>query len=601
MTIAKPMMIGGIYEFIEKNKEIKWEYLINFRRLYVKKVTKQSYLICNPHVFFYNHVKFYPLFFSFMRKILVASVLLILLTSCGAKKESSDFSGLYKNYVVAWISEIDSFAESVGYRRHESIEWTIKAGLEIPVLMSWSFASDYSVKINNTDTNLLLENVKSSFESPMSNWSLTAKKFWLTSIAGDIYLLMEDFMDEGLFPAEARAVFAKYNNKWLSYTQEDMDNSLTEQTPEEIMISTVAKNVAKMWIKDVERYFTSYPIWKSTADLGMSGSIHQFAIDMDRDSVMKLVKSVMLDLSGSGMDADMEKEIRDNLDTLTFSGVLAFDQSNARIMNMNMNISQSWVMIATARASSSDTHTELHWTSAQDDTEISLVLNQENGKNDMNLALKQWGIEVGSLVASILRQNDAFRELSIEATSQGVSLALKHAIKEDGNFEWKLALPVGAINWTGKMTMKKLESLSLKGSIPTGSVDMNLTSVWNMLRGPFVIKSGSEEVLRANIGLRLEEEIFAFDLSLVNPDGWDVSLKTNLEFTHKSNEFKGTILPPSGVEPLKNLIQELEAIAPQEQAIPLGSEMNELEMTPSEDSPLEMELPVEASTESVQQ
>jgi hypothetical protein len=73
----------------------------------------------------------------------------------------------------------------------------------------------------------------------------------------------------------------------------------------------------------------------------MSGSIHQFAIDMDRDSVMKLVKSVMLDLSGSGMDADMEKEIRDNLDTLTFSGVLAFDQSNARIMNMNMNISQS--------------------------------------------------------------------------------------------------------------------------------------------------------------------------------------------------------------------------------------------------------------------
>jgi hypothetical protein len=57
---------------------------------------------------------------------------------------------------------------------------------------------------------------------------------------------MEDFMDEGLFPAEARAVFAKYNNKWLSYTQEDMDNSLTEQTPEEIMISTVAKNVAKM-------------------------------------------------------------------------------------------------------------------------------------------------------------------------------------------------------------------------------------------------------------------------------------------------------------------------------------------------------------------
>ncbi|MBP9779827.1 hypothetical protein KBD33_04380 [Candidatus Gracilibacteria bacterium] len=536
-----------------------------------------------------------------MRKILVASALILLLTSCGTKKESSDFSGLYKNYVVAGISDIDSFAESVGYRRHESIEGAIKAGLEIPVLMSGSFASDYSVKINNTDTNLILENVKSSFESPMSNGSITAKKIGLTSITGDIYLLMEDFMDEGLFPAEARAIFAKYNNKWLSYTQEDMDDSLIEQTPEEIMISTVAKNIAKMGIKDVERYFTSYPIWKSTADLGMSGSIHQFAIDMDRDSVMKLVKSVMLDLSGSGMDADMEKEIRDNLDALTFSGILAFDQSNARVMNMNMNISQSGVMIATARASSNDTHTELHWTSTQDDTEISLVMNQDNGKNDMSLALKQGGIEVGSLVASILRQNDVFRELAIEATSQGVSLALKHAIKEDGNFEGKLSLPVGAINWTGRMNMKKLESLSLKGSMPTGSVDMSLTSVGNMLRGPLVIKSGSEEVLRANIGLRLEEEIFAFDLSLVNPDGGDVSLKTNLEFTHKSNEFKGTILPPSGVEPLKNLIQELEAIVPQEQAIPLGSEMEGLEISSSESSPLELGIPVEALTESTQQ
>ena len=51
----------------------------------------------------------------------------------------------------------------------------------------------------------------------------------------------------------------------------------------------------------------------------MSGSLHAFAVDLDRDAVMNLIKKVTLDLSGSGMSEESVTELRKSLDELTFS------------------------------------------------------------------------------------------------------------------------------------------------------------------------------------------------------------------------------------------------------------------------------------------
>ena len=64
-----------------------------------------------------------------------------------------------------------------------------------------------------------------------------------------------------------------------------------------------------MGLKDIEGYLTDYPIWKSTADLGMSGSLHRFAVTLDQDAVEKLIKKAMLDITGSGMTESMEKNM----------------------------------------------------------------------------------------------------------------------------------------------------------------------------------------------------------------------------------------------------------------------------------------------------
>jgi len=46
--------------------------------------------------------------------------------------------------------------------------------------------------------------------------------------------------------------------------------------------------------------------------------------------------------------------------------------------------------------------------------------------------------------------------------AQGVAVNLSHTQKEDGNFEGKLQLPVGAMSWNGQIKNKKMTALSLK-------------------------------------------------------------------------------------------------------------------------------------------
>ncbi len=499
-----------------------------------------------------------------MRKLIIFTLFFSLLASCSTSKQNADFSTLYNNYVKTSIKNIEKSGESLGYKRHESIVGMVTAGLQIPVLISGSFMSQYDMKINNTDMSVLLENMKLNFESPINSGSISAKKLGITSITWDLYLLMDEFTDVWLFPAEARSIFSKYNNKWLSYTQKDMDATLSGASSEDIMISKVAKNISKMGLKDVESYLTSYPMWKSTADLGMSGSLHAFAVDLDRASIVALMKKATLDISGSGMTQEAEADLKESLDILTFSGVLSFDPKNSDIMDLKLDIYQSGVLLGNITLYTSPLRTEIVFNSLQDKTNIVFTLTKNDKRSDVKLLLTQAGVEMGQMVGYIIREDDSLSEVSLDATAQWITVWLKHTMKKDGNFEWRLTLPVGALTWNGKFSGKKLDALSVKWSMPMGSIDMNLVPEGEVLRGPLVIKSWSDEILRANIGLRVAEGISGLDIAVLNPEWGEPTLKTFVEFTHKVSKFTEAILPPSPTEPLQNLIDELEKLTPPE-------------------------------------
>jgi hypothetical protein len=499
-----------------------------------------------------------------MRKLIIVTLLFTFLASCTLSKKETNFTALYNSFVKTSIQNIEKSTESLGYKRHESLEGIISAGLQIPILMSGSFKSNYDVKINNTDMSVLLENLKLNFESPINSGSVSAKRLGITSITGDLYLLMDEFIDVGLFPSEARAIFTKYNNKWLSYTQKDMDATLSGASAEDIMVSTVAKNISKMGMKDLESYLTSYPIWKSTGDLGMSGSLQRFSIDLDRESIIALVKKVTLDISGSGMTGEAEADLKNSLDVLSFSGVLAFDPKKSDIMDMTLDISQSGVLLGNIALSTSPVRTEMKFSSIQDKTNIIFTLTKSDDRSDVNLLLMQDDVEIGRLVGYVIREKWSLSEISLDATAQWITLGMKHTVKKDGNFEWRMTLPVGALSWNGKISGKKLDSLAIKWSMPMGSIDMNLIPDGDILRGPLVIKSGSDEMLRANIGLRVNEGVFGIDLAVLNPEWGEPTLKAFMELTHAMKKFNDVILAPSPSEPLQNMIDELEKLTPPE-------------------------------------
>lgn len=86
----------------------------------------------------------------------------------------------------------------------------------------------------------------------------------------------------------------------------------------------------------------------------------------------------------------------------------------------------------------------------------------EEGRDDMKLVLTQKGSELAQVTGYILRDGDDMRELSLDATAAGVSITIKHTVKEDGTFEGRMTLPIGMLSWDGKVDGKKLTALTLK-------------------------------------------------------------------------------------------------------------------------------------------
>lgn len=62
----------------------------------------------------------------FMRKILLVSTLILLLSGCSLWNKETNFTSLYSAYVVAPIDTLENFAQYVGYNRQEEITGALK-------------------------------------------------------------------------------------------------------------------------------------------------------------------------------------------------------------------------------------------------------------------------------------------------------------------------------------------------------------------------------------------------------------------------------------------------------------------------------------------
>jgi hypothetical protein len=97
-----------------------------------------------------------------------------------------------------------------------------------------------------------------------------------------------------------------------------------------------------------------------------------------------------------------------------------------------------------------------------------------------------------------------------------------------------------------------------------GAMDLELTQDGDMIRGPFVLRVGEEEVMRATVGLIVESERFRLALDIPQGSGSTDMMHGELGWTMKRSDFSGKIKAPTSTKPLRELFAELEKIAPEQ-------------------------------------
>jgi hypothetical protein len=124
---------------------------------------------------------------------------------------------------------------------------------------------------------------------------------------------------------DIRQVLAKYENMWLNMSGQSMIIDASSQDDPSYIIT---QNLLSKSLLDIEKYATDYPIWRDTADLGMSGSLHYWSVEFDRIQLIALAKQ--LSLVGSAM-IQLIQLYRHSLDHLDCLGEFSLISPFARI------------------------------------------------------------------------------------------------------------------------------------------------------------------------------------------------------------------------------------------------------------------------------
>jgi hypothetical protein len=91
-------------------------------------------------------------------------------------------------------------------------------------------------------------------------------------------------------------------------------------SPAELAGYNIGRNLMTKSLSDIKKYATEYSLFRDTADLGMSGSLHIWSVELHKSNILALSKQLTLDLAGTGMTDAESAELAKNLEAVSFSG-----------------------------------------------------------------------------------------------------------------------------------------------------------------------------------------------------------------------------------------------------------------------------------------
>lgn len=454
---------------------------------------------------------------------------------------------------------LDELSTLLGVNRHESIDGSISSSVSVPGILSGSIASEYVGLIDGRNSESFFRDIRVLFTSLVSSGSISADEVGIISHGADSYLSYKNLVDAGMMTDDIKTVLKKYENTWLSLTEQ----ANIGMTPEELMGYNMGHNILTKSLADIEKYATDYLILRDTADLGMSGSLHYWSVELDRAHILSLSKQLTMDLSGTGMtDADAA-DLAKNLDTVSFLGKVAFDPANPRIAILDGALSVSGALVAQIAMTRREDGGHIRISNPVEKMAIEINYSKKDSRYTFDAIVRQADTEMGKVTGYIDYTGNKFHELSLDASAQGMTVTLRHTIDGD-SFTGKLSAVVGTIEWSGTTGDDQLKSLKINGMAPFGSLTADLTeSTGSMVRGPVVVKSGEETLMSATLALAIAKQKFAIILDVLSEE---LPAHFDLDIRAKSTPSNKKVTAPTNTQPFQNLTREIEALTPPDSA-----------------------------------
>lgn len=126
------------------------------------------------------------------------------------------------------------------------------------------------------------------------------------------------------------AIFEKYKNAWLSLKQNEMEDSLSGSTEEDIRAYKLSQAISRMTLGDIEKYLVKYPLWKEQKDLGMSGSLHNYEVVFARENIIAMISEFTREATGKDMTPEAIKDLETSLSDIQMTGSLALDPNDKK-------------------------------------------------------------------------------------------------------------------------------------------------------------------------------------------------------------------------------------------------------------------------------
>lgn len=278
--------------------------------------------------------------------------------------------------------------------------------------------TNYSLNSQDRDVSLSLEKISALYTSILSSGSLAADEVSLISKTGDAFVKTANVTSENLLPPEMLTILKKYDGKWLSYTAEDRKKELSGATDEEVAQFQVGEMLSKMTLDDIQNYLTKYPIWKQTADLGMSGSLHSYSVALNTQNIIALVDDFTQKATGKALGDDAKTNLSNDLSGIHITGTMSFDPSESRTADFVGNIAASGSAEKMADFELHEKPNAFAMTTNSDGNTFLLNLVSDEKTTTLNSSLSQSGSDIGKLNVTIQKDGDRIPRIDSTLTAQ---------------------------------------------------------------------------------------------------------------------------------------------------------------------------------------